>query len=143
MLYFAYGSNMNLKQMKIRCPDARFIRRAYLEGFKFVYDGFSQFRGGAVANIAKDRESTVWGALFEITELCLDALDKFEGYPYVYDRKVLIVKDDEGNEYQAWVYLREPREEGKPSKHYFQIVLEGARKCKLPEKYVKKFIEIY
>ena len=49
--YFAYGSNMNHKQMKSRCPDSHFLKRAYLEGYKFAYDGYSKTRNGAVANI--------------------------------------------------------------------------------------------
>lgn len=49
--YFAYGSNMDINQMKDRCPDAEFMNVAYLKGYRFVYDGYSKKRRGAVANI--------------------------------------------------------------------------------------------
>ena len=31
-LYFAYGSNLNLGQMAVRCPQAQLIERAVLKG---------------------------------------------------------------------------------------------------------------
>ncbi len=37
-------------------------------------------------------------------------LDRYEGYPTSYDRKTVGVKDDDGKEYNARVYLRETRE---------------------------------
>ncbi len=36
MLYFAYGSNLNIKQMKQRCPDSIGISPAVLNGWKLV-----------------------------------------------------------------------------------------------------------
>lgn len=69
-MYYAYGSNMNHKQMKERCPDSRFLKRVYLKGYRFVYDGYSVIRKGPVANIieTKNGDDVVWGGLFEISE---------------------------------------------------------------------------
>jgi len=139
--YFAYGSNMNFKQMKERCPDARFLKRAYLEGYRFVYDGYSKTRKGAVANIVEAEGKEVWGGLFEVSEECIKSLDSYEGYPISYKRKVLTVKDDKGNTYEAIVYLREPQQKGKPSEEYRKMVLEGAKDCGLPEEYIKQYLE--
>lgn len=61
MYYFAFGSNMNHKQMKERCPNSKFIKRVYLENYKFVYDGYSYTRRGPVANIVESQEEIVWG----------------------------------------------------------------------------------
>ena len=36
-LYFAYGSNINLNQMAVRCPDAKVVEPAVLEGYEDVY----------------------------------------------------------------------------------------------------------
>jgi len=138
--YFAYGSNMNLEQMKKRCSNARFLERAYLEGYKFVYDGYSKCRDCAVANIVKDEGGIVWGGLFGVTDDDIENLDKYEGYPHIYCKEVLEVKDDEGNNYKAIVYLRKPQQAGKPNKEYRQIVLKGAKDCNLPEKYINDFI---
>ena len=36
--YFAYGSNMDMEQMRRRCPDAKCIDTAVLHGWKFALD---------------------------------------------------------------------------------------------------------
>ena len=33
-LYFAYGSNINLRQMAVRCPDAQVVEPAVLENYE-------------------------------------------------------------------------------------------------------------
>jgi gamma-glutamylcyclotransferase (GGCT)/AIG2-like uncharacterized protein YtfP len=141
--YFAYGSNMNHEQMKKRCENAKFIERGYIENYDFVYDGYSSYRKGAVGNIIPCEGSIVFGALWEISEDDLKNLDRYEGYPYVYNRKLMIVKDDKGLEYNAWVYLREPQEIGMPSKEYHDIVIMGAKECNLPEDYINKKLKRY
>lgn len=142
MYYFAYGSNMNHAQMKKRCGENgfKFIARAYLKGYRFVYDGHSEYRKGAVANIVKSKRGVVWGALYEITETCLKKLDKYEEYPYSYDRKKVEVFTEDGKKFVAQVYLRKPRKPGTPSNEYRKIVLEGAKDCNLPENYIEEFL---
>lgn len=144
MYYFAYGSNMNLKQMSERCPGGYiFLKRAFLKGYRFVYDGFSNLRKGAVANIIEtgDENDIVWGGLFEIDSKCLSNLDHYEGYPRVYNRKDITVQDDEGNQYKAIVYFRTGKDESKPSESYKKIVINGARDCGLPDEYIEKFLD--
>lgn len=138
MYYFAYGSNMNLSQMRKRCPGARFICRAYLSGYRFVYDGYSSLRESPVANIVEDTDGMVWGGLFELDDL--SSLDRYEGYPHAYQREEKLVKDDQNNEYRAWVYLRKPLKEGTPHEKYRKAVCDGARDCGLPAEYIKKYL---
>jgi len=126
--------------METRCPTAKYLKKAYLQGYRFVYDGYSSIRGDAVANIVGEKCSIVWGGLYELDKECLNSLDNFEGYPDCYTRKILSVKDDDGNEYEAWVYLREPKKIGQPSQPYRNTVYEGARNCSLPEDYIKRYI---
>lgn len=38
-LYFAYGSNINLDQMDMRCPDARVVGTVVLEGYELLFRG--------------------------------------------------------------------------------------------------------
>ena len=143
MLYFAYGSNMNLSQMKDRCPYARFLKRGFIKKYKFVYDGYSSTRRGAAGNIILSEDSMVWGALFEITEKCLLKLDEREGYPLVYDRQEFEVLDDNGERCMAIVYFRVGKTIGKPSKDYEGVILQGAKDCGLPEDYVNEFLRVF
>jgi len=137
MLYFAYGSNMNHKQMAERCPGSCFVKRVYLEGYKFIYDGYSDTRKGAVANIIEENGNIVWGGLFEIKEDDLRSLDRYEGYPRFYDKKIVKVKDEASNVYDAWVYFRTGMKQNRPSEVYRMVVLEGAKDCNLPDEYRK------
>ena len=140
MFYFAYGSNMSHEQMKERCPDSRFVGRAFLPEYSFMYDGYSERRGGAVGNVAPSKNSVVWGGIFEISEKDLESLDRLEGYPHVYGRQKLPVKDDSGASHQAWIYLRPAQKCGAPSHPYRKIILTGARDCDLPEDYVRQYL---
>ena len=37
--YFAYGSNMNLEQMKYRCPAAEVVENVRLENYRLAFRG--------------------------------------------------------------------------------------------------------
>ena len=61
---------------------------------------------------------------------CIDSLDEFEGYPTVFGRAEVVVKDFDGDEYKAWVYLEAPEYFGEDEikEDYLKRVLIGARK---------------
>ena len=141
MLYFAYGSNMNIKQMKDRCPGSHFLKAVFLNNAGFRYDGRSKtWNNKAVANINSIDGENVWGGLFEINSNDLAVLDLREGFPKHYGKKIVRVSDIEGNVCEAWVYFRIGEEKGEPSSEYREIVLKGAKDCNLPEDYVKKYL---
>jgi gamma-glutamylcyclotransferase (GGCT)/AIG2-like uncharacterized protein YtfP len=141
LYYFAYGSNMSHQQMRERCPSSEFVSAVFLQGYKFVYDGWSSKRQSAVANIiASENEDIVWGGLFGINEDNLAALDCYEGYPTTYDRKEVQVKDRKGRIYTAWVYSRMRKERAMPSKEYRNIVVQGAHNCNLPKGYIESVL---
>ncbi len=70
MYYFAFGSNMSEQQMKERCGEKNynFITTGLLKDYKFVYDGYSKNRDGAVANVVKDNNNYVWGVIYKINQ---------------------------------------------------------------------------
>lgn len=138
--YFAYGSNMCHKQMKERCPSSEFVEKGILKGYRFVYDGYSTYRKGAVANIVNDESSVVEGCIFLITKEDERKLDKYEGYPYSYCKKRVTVTGESGKVYEAFTYFREGEKVGNPSEEYKKIVHQGARDCGLSEEYIKRYI---
>ena len=142
MLYFAYGSNMSHSQMKERCPGSRFLKAVRLDGYRFVYDGYSVARKGPVANIVPSEVDHVLGALYEITEKDKLDLDASEGYPRTYGRKTVEVRDEEGNVHAAWTYFRTGRGLGKPHPDYEKAVLQGAADCRLPDEYIERFLRV-
>lgn len=103
-LYFAYGSNLDGAQMRARCPSARALGRARLEGHALAFGGFSGHWGGAVASVVRVRGHAVEGVLYALTEVDLRALDAFEGHPWVYERVARVVTGEGGARRRAFVY---------------------------------------
>jgi len=111
ILYFAYGANLDLRGMELRCPGHIPIGRAVLHNYRLMFKG--------VADIEPAANHIVHGALYEITQEHLRSLDRFEGYPRLYTRKTLPVFTDEGKEVQAIVYLMNNcRQYSSPPKGY-------------------------
>lgn len=119
LLYFAYGSNLNLRQMAGRCPDAEPMGPALLRGHRLVFRG--------VADVEPARASIVHGGLWSITDECLEALDRYEGYPRLYDRERVAV-EHQGQTVKALVYRMTERHQGRydaPSVHYLGTIAQG------------------
>ena len=66
MLYFAFGSNLNQKQMKRRCRDSKYIGCYSLKNYKLVFRNY--FLGGGVADVEKKKNSSVLGAIYKISK---------------------------------------------------------------------------
>lgn len=89
-LYLAYGSNLNLAQMRYRCPTAKVVGYTYLPDRKLV------FRGSSMGSYLTLDETPgaypgVPCGVFEITERDLMFLDLYEGYPRFYRRSTVPV----------------------------------------------------
>ena len=132
MYYFAYGTNLNKKQMAERCPDSKPLFTVALPNYKLIFVGWSrQWRGG-VASIKSLRGDRVRGALYEISELCLRRLDKYEGYPGNCNRFKVTVFDEDSEPFEAITYLKAGQlEETQPSKEYLAIIQQGLRDWRL------------
>jgi len=89
MLYLAYGSNINVDQMKDRCPSAEKFKCGYLEGYKLVFDGYSNSRGGLVADIRREEKSKTPYVLWDIDEKDSLSLDHSEGFPKHYEKEII------------------------------------------------------
>ena len=111
-LYFAYGANLHLDNMRSRCPDAVAIQPFHLEDHRLAFSG--------VATILPEQASRVPGALWAISEADERALDQFEGWPYLY-RKETIRQD--GIEFM--VYVMNSTIAGEPSKPYLDTIAAG------------------
>ena len=71
--YLAYGSNLNLEQMKKRCPSFKVIDTINLKGYRLVYKGLED--NYAYLTIEKCEKSYVPLALFSISLFDTIALD--------------------------------------------------------------------
>ncbi|WP_367662917.1 gamma-glutamylcyclotransferase family protein [Clostridium sp.] len=122
-LYGAYGSNMNLEQMRHRCPKAKIIGIGTLEGYKLTFRG--RYKG--VANIEPCKSKEVPIVLWEITEDCETALDLYEGYPNLYIKKEVQVKV-KGKSKTVMVYIMAKQYThmvAAPTEYYFNVISRG------------------
>ena len=128
MNYFAYGTNLNKKQMLERCPDSKPLSAATLPNFKLVFGDWSrQWRGG-VASIKSFKGERVPGAVYELSDRDLRRLDKFEGCPGVYNRLNVMVFNEDSGPIEAMTYIKSGQlEEAEPSKEYLSIIQQGYR----------------
>ena len=49
-LYIAYGSNLNLKQMKYRCPTAKLVGKGTIENYELQFKGMPHCSYATIAH---------------------------------------------------------------------------------------------
>ena len=132
MLYFAYGSNLNLFQMKRRCKDSVFLKKYELKGYRLNFR--SKYRA---ADIEKSKNSIVPGALFEISKSDEKKLDVYEDYPTLYTKYYFYYY---GKKVMTYTMVRKTLFKY-PTERYLNIVKRGYRDCKLDKRYLLKALK--
>lgn len=121
-VYLAYGSNLNLKQMAYRCPDAKVLGSTALEGYRLVFRGYN---GGSVATVEKHADGSVPVLLWEISPRDEAALDRYEGWPRLYRKETVTVLLG-GKLVEAMVYImNEGKPLGGPGLFYYNTIMDG------------------
>ena len=127
-LYFAYGMNTNNTEMERRCPLSVNIN------VQATYDNHRlAFR--SVADFEESKGYKLYGNLWFITDLCEKSLDILEGYPNLYTKQYIDVRDDKGNIYKnVMIYKMNSKDYYPPSEYYWKCLKKGYKKNKLPYK---------
>ena len=127
-LYVAYGSNLNIHQMKHRCPTAKLYGTGEIKNYELQFKGNPD---SAFATIFPREGASVPVAVWEIQPRDERSLDRYEGYPSHYFKQNIPVQlDDE--EVNAMVYIMNLKMGfGFPSPCYYQTVHDGYNDCGL------------
>ena len=148
-LYFAYGSNLNLKDLGEFERD-KFPNREksfedttnILDGIFFLPDHQLQFtyqsikREGGVLDVVPKLGHAVAGKLFEVNDWNL--LDAKEGAPSVYEKIEITVIDENGKTFDAFTYVvtsKNKVEYVKPNQKYVGIVSDGYEEFGISQKF--------
>lgn len=137
-VYFAYGSNLNISQMRRRCPDARPIGRAVLPGWRLRWNG--------VLSIEPYESCEVWGALWYTSTSDELALDRYEGCDPLCGRRGLYRKEritvytEDGRPWNAYVYIMNRGAEAYPSEGYLETCLQGADDFGIPRECLTRYL---
>ena len=133
MLYFAYGSNLNHFRIKRRCKDSVFLKKYELKGYSLNFR--SKYRA---ADIEKKKNSSVPGALFEISKSDEKKLDVYEDSPILY-KKIYFKYYNK----KVMTYFMPKKPEFRyPTESYLNVIKRGYEDCKLNKKYLIKALKI-
>jgi gamma-glutamylcyclotransferase len=141
MLYFAYGSNLAKGAMSLQCPGSKYVGRAQLRGYRLAFTRRSIRTGTGVADVVPCSGGYVWGALYEVNEEALAALDRKEGHGWAYMRVPVVVYVNGGAEPAGAITYRvlEPEpNEVPPSRDYVGRLVEAARYQRFPSSYIDR-----
>ena len=128
--YIAYGSNLNIPQMRWRCLSARIIGTAEIPDYRLLFRGS---RSGAYLTIEPYEGGSVPVAAWEVSEEDERALDRYEGFPAFYykaEMKLPItgIRSKKTRVRTVFVYImHEDRPLGITSKAYMDVCREGYR----------------
>lgn len=128
--YLAYGSNLNVRQMRFRCPTALVVGKGVIKDYRLLFKGS---KTGSYLTIEKAKGYEVPVAVWKVDEACEKSLDRYEGYPSFYYKKEIeidfkSIKKGLPRHSKAFVYImHEERELGIPSRGYVEVCLEGYR----------------
>ena len=126
--YIAYGSNLNVQQMRRRCPHATILGTANLTGWELLFKGS---RTGSYLTIEKCEDGTVPVAVWEVDGTDEAALDRYEGFPTFYYKKEIRlqykgIRTGRRRTVTAFAYImHEDRPIGVPADFYMRTCLDG------------------
>lgn len=129
-LYIAYGSNMNVAQMKRRCRTAVAVAVGEVKDYRLRFYGRYD---SAVATIEAAKGSSVPVLVWKIRPNDEKSLDIYEGYPHLY-RKETINVEVNGKQYSGMVYIMNENPAfsySHPSPYYVRTIAEGYKTCGL------------
>ncbi|XP_062524474.1 uncharacterized protein LOC101743698 [Bombyx mori] len=153
-LYFAYGSNLFKKRIRINNPTAEFLGVGRLDNHQLDFIKYSEHWRGASATIIPTEHAHVWGAIWRLHDQDLPSLDRQEGVDTNwYFAKSVNVMTSDGVSVQCRTYqqtinppLRKNGEElpleRRPCITYLDCIIKGAVECELPEYYIEELKKI-
>ena len=135
MLYFAYGSNLNHRQMKnIRCVGSKYLKTILLKDYKLSFCHPNKLNKYGYANIVKKKGSKLPGAIWKITKKHEKILDHYEEFPKSYQKKYFYLNGE-----KIMFYIMRKYFIKKPPKSYINTIKEGYQDCNIDIKYSNKF----
>ncbi len=131
-LYFAYGSNLKLERLTGRVGEVGLAGIAALPDHRLSFAKRGTDGSGKACCEAAAGER-VWGALYELSDAQLAALDSFE---WGYSHAMVSVERAEGGAVAALTYHAERfTDEPVPFDWYKQLLVEGAREHGMPSEW--------
>lgn len=140
MYYLAYGSNLNVEQMQMRCPGAIKVGSTIVDDYQLLFKGS---KTGAYLTIEKKKGGVVPVGIWEVNKAHEKSLDRYEGYPNFYYKMKGTIDGEDGKKHRAFIYImHEERALGVPSGYYVDVCMQGYADFGFDPKYLVEAIEI-
>ena len=131
--YLSYGSNLNIKEMKKRCKNAKKIASFLLKDYELYFNKY--------LTIIPSKNGIVPIGVWEINEEDEKILDIYEGYPALY-RKEFISFLLNKNKNEGFIYLMNDLNKNvPPSEEYLNICYEGYKDFNFDKKYIENALK--
>lgn len=135
--YFGYGSNMSSSKMREWCADAVLIGAAKLRDYRLGFTRQSKRWGAGAADVLPSEGDVVYGALWQISDDDLIALDRKESNGVGYQRfNVTVYVDDKSYEAICYEVIDKHPTDLPTARAYRDLMLEGAHELRLPVEYI-------
>ncbi len=142
--YLAYGSNLNIRQMIRRCPNARPVGTAVIENHILYFRGS---KTGSYLTIEPKIGSKIPVAVWEVNTADEKALDRYEGFPEFYYKQDFILpvmnfytKKTEMKKCFAYI-MSDSRPIGIPTDYYLHTCLEGYEDFGFDKRILRRTVE--
>jgi gamma-glutamylcyclotransferase (GGCT)/AIG2-like uncharacterized protein YtfP len=127
------------------CPEHRLLGPARLDGFRLLFLRRSiRWKAGA-ADVVPEEGAATWGALYELNQEDLNALDTKEYTANAgYQRREVEVETQDGTSHKATTYEvvnKEPKELA-PKHEYLELLIKGATQRGLPLEWITLLKEL-
>lgn len=125
ILYLAYGSNMNVRDMKTRCPDASLLGTLFLKGYALEF----RFYANIIPAPDKQVPAVLW-AITEKEEAVLDEYEEVREGVYIKEKQIVELNGRK----EALVYTMNPVFSlVRPPEHaYYQTIEEASHEHGFP-----------
>ena len=129
IIYFAYGSNMDLQNLERLNVKIYKLEKAVLNDHMLIFNVINDhIQGAGYANITPHSMAVVEGLLISTDHNSILNLDQYEGYPYLYKKTFLPVVRENQQVEEALVYIGNfirTKPGLKPTKEHLNHVLKG------------------
>lgn len=127
---------MDPGQMKERAPHSPMAGTGWLQGWRLTFGGEDYAWEGALSTVVEEPGSQVFVVLYDVTELDIKGLDRWEGGELGLHKKLRLRVHTLEGDVLAYVYVLDAYEGGDPSARYLGVLANAAEQAGAPDDYV-------
>lgn len=137
-LYFAYTALISPERLESITEDAEFQFIAHLPETKLIFPLANGKWEGSLPSVRAEAGNTVWGAVFELANGALSAIDETEADEGRAPTEAFKAVDREGRRHPVitHAHVKEIEHDRVPSREYMSLIVQGGRHWGLPTGWV-------